>query len=225
MQRTPAQVMAEVKTPLKTFHADVQTRAHTLAVIERRSARQTERQLDIDFAGTGHDTPRWREIQYYIRANRPADSTDPWVSWKEPPEDAVLVFPVLAEILRLTEGRVGQITTAMADMIVWVHTATRGRLNKQDVYLDPAAIYVLAAAYLARATNGESTADLDAYIGFAPFWHRATSPQFRAWENAVERGWIKAPPDYLLLHKPNGSYYALLAIEAAGPGERGGPEV
>jgi hypothetical protein len=203
------------KDPLITFHPDVRGRAHMLAIVERRAARPTARQLEKEFSGTGHSVPAWRTIQDYINVNRPADSSDPWISWKEAAEDAAIVLPVLAEVIRLSEGRVTQITTGMGDMIVWVHTATRGRLNKQDVFLDPLATYVLAATYLARAVNGTGTEDLDAYIGFAPWWHGPKSIQTQAWENAVANEWIKAPPDYLRLHTPNGSYYAFLALGSA----------
>lgn len=137
-----------------------------------------------------------RDIVGEVRADAPEDSSGPWSLIKATPAEAAVVPTVIAAVVKATGGRIWHLTLAEAACIVRILSAAPD--------LDPYASYVAARLYVARTAAGADTADLDFFLGAAPWRENhqqpyadavATTPALHApFEVEASQG----TPEYLL---------------------------
>lgn len=171
---------------------EVQREVHRLVREEGiTNAAEIFRYLERKFMGTGVPVPSERSIRNLVRELAPPDPSGRWVPGpdNDPQEDA-LILATLAERPRRAPDRwAGKdwlaITNERARWLVWL------RVGWPDI--DPIVALSLAADYRARREAGSHTADLDAYLAFAP-WRSLDA--YRRWDAAIKTGAIKEPPAY-----------------------------
>jgi hypothetical protein len=106
--------------------------------------------------------PSLRTVQRLVAWHRGADDpSGPWKILEAPPAHVAAVLPILAEVIKRSEGRTTTVTQAEAGAIVRVQAVAPS--------LDPHTVYFLAAIYVSRTAHAQSTADLDLYLGFQPW--------------------------------------------------------
>jgi hypothetical protein len=166
------------------MQADVQDAIEEL-IDEGYSPKQIEEKLQgrIDADQLKGPLPNLRTIQRIV-AERPNDST----AWEiEPageidPRDA---FAVLSEVVTRTGGRVSQLSKLEARWVTAL-LALRGDTPAWEVYR-------LARLYILRRQAKLTTADLDAFLVFAPW----IESHVEAYIDAILDGRIPAPPVFL----------------------------
>jgi hypothetical protein len=146
------------------------------------SAGQIHEALERD-PNTAGRAPSRRTIERKVKEHRSDDSSGTWSLVTTTPDDAALILPVLAAIIRGTKGKVTTLTNAEAKEIVTILTACPS--------IDPLRAFLYARLYLARAKNNASTVDIDAYLAFMPWVDDA---KHQAWAAACKAGWIQSPP-------------------------------
>lgn len=104
--------------------------------------------------------PVAKTIRRYIARRTPANSGS-WTLADADGEDAALILPVLAVVLRKLDGRVRQLTLEEADWIV--------RLRRADPGMPCWATYVLARMYLSNMAADLPTEFIDRIIAGAPW--------------------------------------------------------
>ena len=127
--------------------------------------------------------PSTRTIQDVIREVTPSiDVGERWSLLASDGDDAALVLPAIAELIRGSMGRINGIGTPLAELVVKVSRAAPG--------IPPTDAIRMAARYVNAAERSASTEHLDAYLAL------------EAWDDkkgaeAVDRGWL--PFDWWLI--------------------------
>ena len=146
------------------------------------SPKQIEDELsqDADFADR---LPTIRTIQNIVaeRLREP----DAWRIDAAPEVDPSAAFTVLSELIKLTSGRVAQLSHIEA---CWITTLRHLRSDLPSWH-----VYRLAREYILRRQRKESTADLDAFLAFAPWRESPTSRYMKAIEDRL----LETPPLFL----------------------------
>ncbi|MCH8993429.1 MAG: hypothetical protein IH959_00470 [Chloroflexi bacterium] len=101
------------------------------------------------------DMPSLRTVQRHVEK----DPAGPWRLQDADPDEAALVFPVLAAVMDETEGRIVGLTLQEAGYI-W-------RIRRIARDIAPFSVYRLAREYARRETTSAPTADLDLALGCA----------------------------------------------------------
>lgn len=141
-------------------------------IAEGWSAKQIREYLEGDPALEEYKKrPDTRTIQRMI-SERAADESGSWEPEPAAEIDPAAAFPVLSEVVRRTEGRVSHLSRLEAR---WVSTLLAARAN-----LPPWETYRLARLYIWRRQRGEPTADLDAFLAFAPWQETQAEPYISA---------------------------------------------
>jgi hypothetical protein len=136
--------------------------------------------------------PHLKTIQRIARAARPPAPATPGDAWNPKGAgegEAMLVLPVLAEVIERSRGHIRTFSRDLAEWIVAVRRAAPT--------LPPWEAYELSVEYL-RAERGERGAlpmsALDAYLAFHP-WDSEEGAE--RWQRALERGFVPLfPPDF-----------------------------
>lgn len=105
--------------------------------------------------------PSLRTVQTIVKQGRPRDTTGAWTLEDSAAGDAALVLETLAAVIEYSEGLTTAFTIKQAEWIVRIRRAA------PDLHLWAA--YHLAWSYQSRIEEKISTADLDAYLAFAPW--------------------------------------------------------
>lgn len=153
-------------------------------ISEGYSAKQIREYLESELEGQ-KKLPDVRTIQRMISEHDHADETGPWEIGPAADIDPGAALAVLGEVMALTEGRVSQLSKAEAR---WVSTL---RMVWGD--LPSYHLYGLARLYIWRRHRKETTADLDAFLAFAP-WRE---PQAKRYMREVQEGRLPEPPLFL----------------------------
>ena len=133
------------------------------------SPKQIEEKLhgDEEFKSLPRPLPTLRTIQRMVAEK--LDESGPWELDPTPDIDSVAAFAVLSEVIRHTEGRVSRLSRLEARWVTAL-VALRGELPAWEVYR-------LAREYILRRQQKQTTADLDAFLAFAP-WQAAQSKTY-----------------------------------------------
>jgi hypothetical protein len=126
------------------------------------------------------NVPSSRVVQGIARRVTPRDTSEDWGVASDPREDAGVLLPFLAELLPATDGHIRTLTQKEAEMIA--------RLLRAVPDLPAFTAYHLARDYMARTEHGQASADLDAYLAFAPWRPGGAERHINAWE----RGWFQS---------------------------------
>ena len=158
---------------------------HVIAEQRRLGKSPEEIQRELDKQGL--PAPDSRHIRRIIDEVLARDRSQPWSLAKAAPTEAASVPSVLAELIIRSEGRRSDVTEKEAE---WI---TRIRLAAPD--FDLWAVYMMAHNYMVRTERGETTADLDTFLAFAP-WRG--EEQRRPYYEAVQAGHILVAPMHLM---------------------------
>lgn len=144
--------------------------------------------------------PAERTVRNVVRELLPPAPSGPWEPGLDnDPEDVALVLEAWSKAISMgwqdepvQEKPLWVIPNY--DMAEWIAWVRRGWPD-----LDPALSVFMAVDYWSRRESGRSTADLDAYLAFAP-WR---SPEAYARFNwYVNQGFVPAPPSMYLDFRP-----------------------
>lgn len=113
------------------------------------------------------------------------DSTAPW--HLSDGNEGALILPVLAEVIANTMGERRHLTEAEAG---WICRVRRAAPDLSPLF----AAYQLARVYLSRNARDVPTADLDAFLAFAPWRSEELAQRYY---NAVYEGWTGPPLHFL----------------------------
>lgn len=130
--------------------------------------------------------PTDRTVRTIVRELLPPDPSGPWQPGPDDdPEEAARVLEAVAEVVARAKGRPAwQLPSReLARWIAWI------RAGWPD--LDPVVAVVLATDYWARRANKQGTADLDAFLAFAP-WRSAEA--YRRLQDATAQGRVPSLP-------------------------------
>ena len=128
--------------------------------------------------------PSLRQIQRLKAKLSASAPSSPWSLMDGNGEaDSVLVLPVLAAVIEETKGRKTGLTKAEAESIT--------RIRRVAPDCDHWYAYVLARLYLLREQAKMPSADIEAYLAFAP-WRGTQEAQ--AYQQALEEGWVSNVP-------------------------------
>lgn len=142
---------------------------------------EASKKLEDDY---GSDAPSQRQIERYKRESMPRDASAPWsLSEEADRHGCSLVPPVLVAVIEKSSGRRRHITIEEAKWII------RVRLAAPD--LDPWHAWLFSRAYTRRQQQGQSAADLDHFLSFAPWRSDEAAQRYR---HAVRQGWVAPPP-------------------------------
>ncbi len=149
--------------------------------------------------------PDIRTIQRRFGELEPPDPSGQWsLRDDHTGANAELVFPVLAELRRSSQGRRGHVTRREAEWLA--------RVRRAAPTISVLEAYAVARRYIAADVAGAQTDALDGYLAF------------RGWEpgspyaEAVEKGWVPG------LQRPKAARLAgSITLEAAAPTTRTPP--
>lgn len=114
---------------------------------------------DGRFAGR---VPSERTVQNVVRELSPPDPSESWsLADAADGEEAAMVLPVLAAVIRASAGKVSMVTRSEADWIV--------KLSRVAGDLPAWALYRLAGKYQRCQVSGRPTRALDILVAFAPW--------------------------------------------------------
>jgi len=160
---------------------EIQVEIERLAYLEVPSA-EIEKRLKQKFGEAV--APSLRTIQRLVAKLTPTDPSSPWSLADAEGDDAELILPVLASVIEKTEGERQHLTRAEAD---WIE-----RIRRAAPDLPPTVeLFWLARDYILRTEREESTADIDAFLAFAPW--RLGEPRQR-YLNALGKEWTTPSP-------------------------------
>lgn len=155
------------------------------------NAAEIYRYLERKFTGTGVPVPSERSIRNLVRELVPPDPSGPWAPGpdNDPREDALILTTLAERPRRWPDRWAGKdwlaITNEHARWLVWLRTGWPD--------IDPLVALALAAEYRARREAGRETADLDAYLAFAPWRSRDA---YQQWDAAIKAGLVQEPPNF-----------------------------
>ncbi|MBE3590444.1 MAG: hypothetical protein IMW98_06435 [Firmicutes bacterium] len=135
--------------------------------------------------------PTDRTVRAIVRELLPPDPSGPWQPGPDDdPEEAALVLEAWAETMARAKGRASWKLPSRerARWIAWI------RSGWPD--LDPVVAVVLATDYWARRASKQSTADLDAFLAFAP-WR--SEEAYSRLQEAIQQGRVPEPPQWYLV--------------------------
>jgi len=148
--------------------------------------------------------PNLRTIRRVVADRRLPDESGAWEIDAATEIDPNATFGVLAEVVTHTGGRVSQFSRLEARWVTTL-TALRGDLPAWEVYR-------LAREYIVRREGSQTTADLDAFLLFAPW----LESQVEAYLDAILDGVVPAPPVFLQDLIAN-NVRSIKVLAAAGP--------
>ena len=100
-----------------------------------------------------------RTVQNILKAS--IDNQMPWDRLRTPGTDVRLIFNVLTEVIRVSEGRKQELTQEEADWVAWVcHAAP-----SLPLYY----VWVVACLYMAETRLSKEFVELDAFLAFKPW--------------------------------------------------------
>ncbi len=106
--------------------------------------------------------PSERTVQNVVRELSPPDPSEPWsLADAADGEEAAMVLPVLAAVIRESAGKVSMVTRSEAGWIV--------KLSRVAGDLPAWALYRLAGKYQRCQVSGRPTRALDILVAFAPW--------------------------------------------------------
>lgn len=146
--------------PGRNLDDDVLEELDHLLLNKNFSVKETTALLGRDprFQGRAPSENTVRDRRNYLRER---DATQPWSLEDADVEDARRILPVLKDAWQRSGGRRRSLTRREAD---WV-----ARLQGVSPTLTPEGTLKLALRYIARVSEGESTASLDLGLAFAPW--------------------------------------------------------
>lgn len=147
------------------------------------NAAQVHQRLVAAFPDTA---PTERTVRTVVRELLPPDPSGAWQPGPDDePEEAARVLAAMAAVAARGKGepRWQPLSRERARWVAWVLTGWPD--------LDPLVGVVLATDYWARRSAGRSTADLDAFLAFAP-WR--SDRAYQLFQELAERGRVPSPP-------------------------------
>ena len=145
----------------------------------RAIAEELERRFERDWY------PSRRTIQDVIReVAPPVDVGEPWSVATADPDEAALVLPVLADLIRGSMGRLNGFGVPIAARVAHIRRAADG--------IPPTDALRMAARYVRAEEAGASTEHLDAYLALEAWDDKKRS-------EALDRGWL--PPDWWVIRE------------------------
>lgn len=129
--------------------------------------------------------PEPRTIQNLVRQATPRDPSGVWVLAEATAENARLVLPVLAEVLRRTDGRKSHLTRGEGD---WI-----SRLGGAVPDLPGWWVYELAHRYMRRLSRELPTSPFDELLAFAPWRGEPEFERYMDFVASVHEDWLPGP--------------------------------
>jgi hypothetical protein len=160
--------MAQRRTPTEIVKA---IRERTL---EGHTPIEIYHELERRFEAT---YPSRRTVEYIAKEVAPRDVSGDWRLAEAPGEEARLVLPVLAEVVRRTNARTVRLTVSEAQWIA------RLRTSVPDIPLWEA--YAYARVYMGLVAEGKPTAGLDVRLAFGPWRGDKETAELLDYEAAV----------------------------------------
>ena len=118
-----------------------------------------------------------RTVQNILKAS--IDNQMPWDRLRTPGTDVRLIFNVLTEVIRVSEGRKQELTQEEADWVAWVcHAAP-----SLPLYY----VWVVACLYMAETRLSKQFTQLDVFLAFKP-WESLEA--MKAFDDMCENGLI-----------------------------------
>lgn len=131
--------------------------------------------------------PSVRQVQRIVRQTLPPPTSGSWGIRDSAPEAARLILEAIPDIVQQTKGLVRLPGTAEA---AWL-----ARIRSVAPDLAPWPAYVLALVYAQREAAHEPTADLDVFLGYAPWRSVGAAKRYQA---DRQQGWVPSPPPFFL---------------------------
>jgi hypothetical protein len=126
--------------------------------------------------------PSLRTIQRISKKAGPSNPSEPWRIEDSPAPEARLLLDFVAEVTTQTQGRVSRLSSREAPWIA--------RLLQLGPPMEWANTLMLARHYAELRESGRSTAELDAFLAFAP-WR--DEDHLRTFIDALDNGWLGEP--------------------------------
>lgn len=173
---------------VRTIAPDVLERIVELGIGRGIAGTEVHRRLQDDQRYTAR-LPSLRTVQDIIRQHTPRATSAAWVlaDVDEPtdmtdtgPDEIPFVMDVLAAVIAITSGRQNTISLAEVKWVVKLHRAAPD--------LPRWGVYRLARRYLLCQERNEFTADLDAFLAFAP-WR--SQKRWELYLRGVRDAWFK----------------------------------
>lgn len=171
----PRRVDREVQQAIEEMAVDGWSPTQILRALERR-------ELEV---------PAIRTVQRIVRDVVGQDPSGPWaLDLDEATDEDRHTLDVLADLVDWTDGRRQGLTLA--------EVAAIGAVHHLAPDLHPRLVYRAARIYMARRTAGESTADMDLWLAFAPWRPGGRLRYEKAIANGIPRATLDQPDAELM---------------------------
>lgn len=150
-------------------------------VAQGLTAARIEEKLKEDEGLEGKATPSARTIRDIATRLTPEDESEAWTLATDDGDETQFLLRVLRQVIWMSNGKWRQLSVAEARVLKLIRKAT------WDLDLDEITAYLTARRYVSLLARGESTADLDAYLAFAPWVFDQEQ------EDSGDGGFINAP--------------------------------